>query len=63
MSLTKLSLAGIFGLVSDIPAGNGKNYNLLLQCNLSQFEEVENLPSLGSQVFEMFSQCIQNDKN
>jgi hypothetical protein len=41
MSLTKLSLAGnnlvipVQSLVSDIPAGDGKIYNLFLQCTAS----------------------------
>ncbi len=38
MSLTKPSLARLFlvreGLVSDIPAGDGKTANLFLQCSV-----------------------------
>jgi hypothetical protein len=49
MSLTKLSLAGIFeffpareSLVSDIPAGDGKIVNLLLQ-NLMQISTLSKI--------------------
>ncbi len=60
MSLTKLSLAGKISLVSDIPAGNGKNDNLFLQCNLSQFEEVENLSTKYSTCFHSAFKMTQN---